>query len=305
MNVLQLKSRAAAVSVASNATLVALKLIVGLAIGSVSVISEAIHSGVDLLAAVIAFVAVRAAGKDADESHPFGHGKFENVSGTVEAGLIFVAAVWIIYEAVHKLHHPRPVEQLGWGVGVMLISSLANTLVSRMLFKVGVATDSVALKADAWHLRTDVYTSGGVMLGLALIVAGGYVFPHTDLQWMDPVAAICVALLIFRAAWGLTRDSARDLFDASLPPDEIQWVRNYVASYEPEVTDCHNLRTRKAGAHRFIHFDVKAPPDTPIREVHALSHRMHAGIVDRFPGAQVTIHFDPQGDPDHQQGPIA
>lgn len=289
----EMKSRAAAVSVASNTCLVALKLVVGFTIGSVSVISEAMHSGVDLLAALIAFVAVRASGKDADESHPFGHGKYENVSGTIEAVLILGAAVWIIVESAHKLQHPRAVEAVGWGVGVMLVSSAANWLVSRMLFRVGERTDSMALKADAWHLRTDVYTSAGVMAGLALMAACERLFPSRDVRWIDPAAAIGVALLIFKAAWDLTRDSARDLIDASLPADEIQWIREYVATFEPDVSVCHSIRTRKAGAHRFIHFDVMVNPAMSVSESHRLNDRMCAGIADRFPGADVAIHFDP------------
>ena len=154
-----------------------LKLAVGITIGSVSVMSEAIHSGVDLLAAIIALLAVRTSGKPADGDHPFGHGKVENVSGTVEAILIFVAAGWIIYEAAKKLRNPEPIEEAGIGVAVMLISVVANIMISRMLFKVGKETDSVALLADAWHLRTDVYTSLGVMAGLAIIFLGGIFFP--------------------------------------------------------------------------------------------------------------------------------
>ena len=205
------KSSVALLSVASNTILVLLKLTVGIIIGSVSVISEAIHSSVDLLAALIALFAVRTSGKPADAEHPFGHGKVENISGTVEALLIFLAAGWIIFEAVKKLKDPEPLEEVGWGVAVMMVSSAANILVSKALFKVGKETDSVALQADAWHLRTDVYTSAGVMAGLAIIWIGRIVLPGTDLNWVDPVAAIGVALLIIKAAYQLTVESARDL----------------------------------------------------------------------------------------------
>ncbi len=151
----QRKSATALLSVGSNTALVVGKLVVGLMIGSVSVISEAIHSGVDLVAAVIALFAVRTSGKPPDERHPFGHGKAENLAGTIEALLIFVAAGWIIYEAVRKLSHPEPLEDPGWGVAVMLISAVANMLVSAQLFRVGRETDSVALQADRWHQLTD------------------------------------------------------------------------------------------------------------------------------------------------------
>ena len=198
------KSRAALISVASNTTLVVFKLVVGLLIGSVSVISEAVHSGVDLIASLIALFAVRTASKPADEGHPFGHGKVENISGTIEALLIFGAAAYIIFEAVKKLLHPTAVESLGWGVTVMGISAVANFFVSRMLFKVGRETQSVALEADGWHLRTDVYTSVGVMAGLAFMWAAQLVFPTHNWEWVDPVVAMGIALLIIRAAYRLT-----------------------------------------------------------------------------------------------------
>ena len=170
------KASVARLSVISNTTLMLLKLAVGLAIGSVSVISEAIHSGMDLLAAIIALFAVKISGKPADQHHPFGHGKVENISGTVEALLIFLAAIWIIYEAIKKLLNPQPLEDVGWGVAVMFVSAMVNIFVSRTLFKVGKETDSVALQADAWHLHTDVYTSAGVMAGLGIIWLGSFLF---------------------------------------------------------------------------------------------------------------------------------
>ena len=156
-------------SIVSNGALVVFKLIAGLAIGSISVLSEAIHSGIDLVAAFIAWFAVRSSAQPADKDHQYGHDKFENISGFVEAILIFLAAAWIIFEAAKKLISPEPIEMIGWGILVMGLSSFVNMAVSHMLFKVGNATDSIAIKADAWHLRTDVYTSMGVMTGLALI----------------------------------------------------------------------------------------------------------------------------------------
>src|SRR3989304_4174382 len=190
------KSRAAMISVISNTALVLMKLIVGLLIGSVSVISEAIHSGFDLLAAVIALFSVRTSSRPADSDHPFGHGKIENVSGAIEALLIFLAAGWIIFEAVKKFLYSEPMEAANWGVGVMFISAITNIFVSQMLFKVGKETDSVALQADAWHLRTDVYTSAGVMVGLATVCLGdvvvaGWSLPTEQKQiWQDRLHVI-------------------------------------------------------------------------------------------------------------------
>jgi cation diffusion facilitator family transporter len=295
MDVARRKAAVATLSVVSNAILVVLKLAVGVLIGSVSVISEAIHSGVDLVAAVIALVAVRASAKPPDARHAFGHGKVENVSGTVEALLIFMAAAWIIYEAVKKLVHPEPIDAAAWGVGVMLVSAGANLFVSHQLFKVGKETDSVALQADAWHLRTDVYTSAGVMAALTLISLGRIVLPGRNLGIIDPIAAIAVALLILKAAWELTRDSARDLLDVSLPPEEEQWIRACVARHEPQVTHLHGLRTRKGGADRFIEFHIAVAPETTVAEAHAVMDTLQGEIRARFPAAQVNIHVDPKG----------
>ena len=208
MDIQREKSRVAAVSVASNSALVLLKLAVGIITGSVSVISEAIHSGMDLLAAIIALFAVKKAGKHADAEHPFGHAKVENISAFIEALLILLAAIWIIYEAVHKLINPQPLEIVGLGVAIMFISTMANLTVSQLLFKVGKKTDSPALMADGWHLRTDVYTSAGVMVGLGLVWGCEYFF-GLKLYWLDPVVAIAVAILILRTAYRLTMHSIR------------------------------------------------------------------------------------------------
>ncbi|MHB8945748.1 MAG: cation diffusion facilitator family transporter, partial [Bacillota bacterium] len=203
----------ARLSVVSNTLLVVMKLIVGLMMGSVSVISEAIHSGLDLAAALIAFFSLKQAAKPPDQVHRYGHGKIENVSGVIEAILIFVAAIWIIVEAVRRLAHGGTVEALGWGVAIMAISAVVNTIVSEVLFRVARKTESIALEADALHLRTDVYTSVGVAGGLALLKL-------TGLHILDPLVALGVAALIIRAAWELTMTAFRPLLDVSLPKDE-------------------------------------------------------------------------------------
>ncbi len=292
MEAVKRKIRMAWLSVLSNTLLVLFKFITGILIGSVSVLSEAIHSGVDLLAAVIALFAVKTSSKSADEGHPFGHGKVENISGAVEALLIFVAAGWIIYEAVLKLIDPQKIDLALWGVGVMLLSAVVNIFLSRKLFKVGRETDSVALMADAWHLRTDVYTSVGVMAGLALIAAGGKFFPGRILTWVDPVAAIAVALLIIRAAYELTIQSGRDLLDANLPEEE-KWIREEISRLQLPIRGFHHLRTRKAGATRFVDLHVMMDKDLSIQESHRISEQVTAMIQKRFPRTQVMVHEEP------------
>lgn len=293
MDVQKRKTRVALLSVISNTALVLMKLVVGIMINSVSVISEAIHSGMDLVAAIIAWFSVRTSSKPADDDHPFGHGKIENVSGTVEALLIFLAAGWIIYEAIKKFIHPEPIEAAFWGVGVMLISAVTNVIVSQKLFKVGRETDSVALLADAWHLRTDVYTSVGVMAGLALIWLGQWILPGYDLNGLDPVCAIAVALLIIKAAYDLTVQSARDLLDANLPEEEHAWIRNLIEENRGTVRGYHHLRTRKAGHLRFIEVHIQVDLKMTVESSHQLAQRLSWAIKEHLTNSTVLIHIEP------------
>lgn len=293
MDSAQAKKRVALLSVLSNTALVILKIVVGLLIGSVSVLSEAIHSGVDLLAALIAYFAVRKSAQPPDEDHPFGHGKFENISGAIEALLIFLAAGWIIIESVEKLLHPTPLEGLSWGVAVMAFSAASNTLVSHFLFKVGRATDSQALLADAWHLRTDVYTSLGVMGALAVITGGHWLWPELDLSWVDPLGAILVALLILKAAYELSVEALRDLADSALPKDEEEQIRQAILSFAPIPHGFHHLRTRKSGAQRFIEFHVTVAGEMTVAEGHRFSHALSRAIGARLAHANVVIHIEP------------
>lgn len=287
------KTRAAVLSVVSNSVLVVAKLAAGLAIGSVAVISEAIHSAVDLVAALIAWFAVRTSGAPADERHPYGHGKIENISGVVEALLIFVAAGWIVWEAIHKLMHPGPIEGIGWGFAAMGVSAGVNLLVSAYLMRVGKETHSVALQADAWHLRTDVWTSVGVMAGLGIVWAGQKIWPDENLAWIDPVAAILVALLIVKAAWDLTVQAAGDLLDQGLPPAEMRWIRDLAASRNPRIGSCHDLRGRKVGARRFVEIHIAVDHHETVGEAHALADEIEEAIDTQFPGTTTTVHLDP------------
>ncbi len=293
MKVQKRKERVALLSVISNSALVSMKLIIGLIIGSVSIISEAIHSGVDLVASIIALFAVKTSSKPADKNHSFGHGKIENISGTIEALLIFIAAGWIIYEAFQKINKPEPLDNLGWGIGVMLISSVVNIIVSQRLFKIGRETDSVALQADAWHLRTDVYTSAGVMVGLILMLCGQWFFPNINFYWLDSVAAIVVALLIIKAAYDLTIQSAGDLLDANLPPEEEEWIHGEILKYGDIFHGYHRLRTRKAGHFRFVDFHLKVEPQMTVVDSHIITEEIAKNIENKYPHTSVTIHVEP------------
>ena len=287
------KIKVALISVGSNASLVVLKLVAGIAMGSVSVISEAIHSAMDLIASLFAWFAVRESSRPADFQHKFGHGKFENISGLAEALLIFIAAFWIIIEAAHKLLSPAELECAGWGMVVMLVSCAANIWVSRMLFRTAKKTDSMALLADAWHLRADVYTSAGVMFGLLVYWAGEKFVPSVDWKWIDPAAALVVAALILKAAYELTRDSIKDLLDNSLPACEEEGILACARRAGGGKIRFKNLKTRKSGSVRFINLDIEVNPAMSVRSSHELTDIIAASIEKKYEGSSVTVHVEP------------
>ncbi|HNZ10633.1 MAG: Ferrous-iron efflux pump FieF [Deltaproteobacteria bacterium ADurb.Bin151] len=292
-SVQQRKERVAMLSVASNSTLVVFKVIVGILIGSVSIISEAIHSGMDLLAAIIAMFSVKKSHLPADDVHPFGHGKVESISGLIEAVLIFIAAFWIIFEAFKKLTSMQEVESPGWGVAVMLLSAVLNFFVSQRLFAVGRETDSIALTADAWHLRTDVFTSAGVMVSLGIIWVSHFFFEDPRIHWLDPVAAIFVAVFILKAAYDLTAQALGDLMDVKLPLDEEDWIRSVIVGHRPEIHGYHQLRTRKAGNFRFIEFHIKVDPRMTVETSHGITRDLKFQIMEKISNSTVTIHIEP------------
>ena len=293
MQVERYKFLIAFLSVISNIVLVAIKLIVGFAMGSISVISEALHSGVDVFAAIVATVGVKQSAEPADKTHSFGHEKFENLAGFIQAILIFLAGCWIIYKAVHKLIKPAPMESLGLGVLVMLISSIVNIVVGMLLLRGAKKTTSIALKADAWHCLTDVYTSAGVMVGLMVVWSGTLWAPGVDLSWVDPLAAMAVAVLIVKAAWDLTVESVYDLLDVSLPPDEEDEIKSIIKTKFPNVGDLHKFRSRKSGKRRFVEFHIKVDPAMSVVDSHALDHNIASEIKQRFPDADVMVHIEP------------
>ena len=283
---MEIRVRAALVSIASNTALVAMKLVAGLMIGSVSVISEAIHSANDLVASFIAFFAVKKAGKPPDERHNFGHGKIENISGTVEGILIFLAACLIIKESIEKLINKGELLTLGWGIAVMGISTLVNLVVSSYLMRVAKAAHSVALEADALHLRTDVYTSGGVFAGLVLMYFTGW-------QWVDPVAAMLVAAVIIKAAFELTHKAFTPLIDTALTEEEVDEIRAIIENYSDRFVEYHDVRTRRSGRDKHIDFHLVAHSDSSIQEVHDLCDSIEDHIMREIPHAHVLIHCEP------------
>ena len=258
---------------------------VGLVSGSVSILSEAIHSAMDLVASIVAWFSVRISDTPADEQHPYGHGKFENISGVIEALLIFVAAFWIIYEAVKKIIHPSDVEKIGYGFLVMLVSAGVNLLVSRRLYRVAKETESVALEADALHLKTDVYTSVGVATGLLLIY-------FTGIFLFDPIIAILVAVMILKESYELFSRAYAPLLDKSLPSGEVEQISAIIRQYCTDGISFHDLRTRKAGNYKYIDFHLNLDPEMTVRHAHELCDRIEEAIKRSVEPAEVTIHVE-------------
>lgn len=279
------KVLAATLSVISNSALVVLKLLVGLLSGSVSIIAEGIHSANDLVASLIALVSVRIAELPPDKEHPYGHGKAESISAAAEAILIVGAAAWIVVEAIQKILKPRPVEYLGWGTAVMGTSVLLNVLVSRYLFRVAREEDSPALEADAHHLATDVYTSLGVLAGLAVTWLTGW---HV----VDPLVAVAVAALILRIGLSLTAKSLHHLMDAQLPTAEVSRIEG-ILNGDPRIHSWHNLRTRKSGNTRHIDLHIVFRTDATLLEAHQVADDLEKRIAKELAPAHVVIHVDP------------
>lgn len=291
------KVKAARLSIISNALLVCLKLGVGLSIGSVAVISEAIHSATDLVASLIAFFAVRASDAPPDTEHPYGHGKMESVSGVGEALLILLAGGFIVFESIRALISHRQSEHVLWGIAVMAISALVNIFIARYLFRVAKATDSLALEADAHHLNIDVWTSVGVVAGLALVaITGNSLF--------DPIVALLVALFILKTGWDILCRAFAPLVDERLPEDEIRRVEEVMIN-NPNILGWHKLRTRKSGSHRHIDVHIQVDDDMSLREAHQLTEDLEDEIRATLPNVHVVIHTEPfeEEKRHHQENP--
>lgn len=282
------KSRAAALSIASNSALIALKLAAGAITGSIAIVTEAIHSLIDLVASVIAFVSVRKADEPADEEHPYGHEKVENLAAAIEGILILLGAAVIVYEASHRLVVGSEVESLGIGIAVMGFSVLANLFVSGYLYRQARLTDSPALEGDAAHLRTDAMTSAGVLLGLGVVQI-------TGIAAFDSITALIVAFAIVGAGLTLVRRSSGVLIDEALPEAEMDRIEAAIATARTEeVAGYHKLRARRAGSRRHIDFHVQYRSGTSLERAHELAHEMRDSIEAEIPQADVLIHAEPE-----------
>lgn len=253
--------------------------------GSVGYLSDALESLVNLAGASFALVMVSLARAPADPNHPYGHGKAEYFSAAFEGVMIFIAAIAILVAAGERLLNPQPLGELGLGTGLSIAASLVNFAVARILFQVGRANRSLALEADARHLMTDVWTTAGVVVGVALASVSGWV-------WLDPLIAAAVALNILREGWGLMHRSVDGLMDRALAPEEIGRIEAVLASFAARGCRFANLRTRVAGSMHFAHVDVRLPGDWTVSHAHALVDEIEQAVEQKA-GARLTTHVEP------------
>ncbi len=282
------KSRTVLFSISSNALLLSVKLVAGVLTGSASVLSEAVHSATDLVASVVAFVAVRRSGSPPDESHNYGHGRFENLAGVFEGVILLGVGAAVIYGAVDGILNGAELEFLGFGIGVMALSAVVNLFVSRWLLRVAHETDSRALEAEGYNLRTDVWGAAGVALGLIAALATGWTV-------LDPIIAAVIGLVILWTAFRLISGSTRVLLDESLPEEELGVIEGVIArevKSDPRVRGYHKLRARKSGPQRHIDFHLQLRAETTLGEAHKISDALEERIRRNLPNSDVLIHLE-------------
>jgi cation diffusion facilitator family transporter len=280
------KSRVALTSVFAAVLLTGLKLTVGLLTGSLGILAEALHSGLDLLAALVTYIAVQTADKPADESHPYGYGKIESLSALIESGLLFLTCGWIIYEAIRRIlpGHGVNVEVNVLALGVMVVSILVDFGRSRALRHVAQKYSSQALEADALHFSTDIFSSLAVIAGLALVK-----WAHFRLG--DPLVALGVAGFVMLSAIRLTIRAFEILMDRAHRND-VELVKQGIAAV-PDLAEFSKLRIRRAGNKTFVDLTIKVDPDLPITRAHEVSENVEREIAKRVPHSDVVVHVEP------------
>ena len=283
-----LKTRAAIVSIASNSGLIVLKVAAGLVTGSVGLLSDAVHSLMDLIASVIALASVRKADVPADASHRYGHEKLEDLAAGAQALLLIVGAAFIAIEAIRRLVNGGRVSSIGVGIAVAGGAAVVNLAVSAYLAQTSRQTGSSALGATAADLRTDAIVSLGVLVSLALVKL-------TGAHWIDPAVGLIVAVAISRTGVRILVDASRRLADEALPPDELTALEQVVESFVgDEVVGVHDLRARHVGSHHQVDLHMQFADGTSLRRAHFLSHRLQDAVMQRLPGTTVLVHLEPE-----------
>jgi len=282
--------RYARLSIATALATIVLKGVAWWLTGSVGLLSDALESGVNLAGALMALAMLSLAAAPADDDHAFGHGKAEYFSSAFEGFLIILAAISIAVAAGERLLKPQPLEAVGVGLAVSVFASLINLATGWLLLDVGRRYKSITLEADAQHLLTDVWTSAGVIVGVGLVWATGWL-------WLDPVVAVLVALNIVWTGWQLLRRSAAGLMDASVSGNDVAAINDILERYRKKGLDFHALRTRQAGTRAFISLHVLVPGSWTVQQGHDWSERIEADIRAAVAGAHVTTHVEPREDP--------
>jgi cation diffusion facilitator family transporter len=283
-----LKTRAAAVSIASNSCLIVLKVAAGLVTGSVGILSDAVHSLMDLIASLIAWASVRKADEPADASHRYGHEKLEDLAAGAQALLLLFGAAFIAVESVRRLIEGGHLNKLGVGIAVAGAAAVVNLFVSSYLERTGRDTGSNALHANAADLRTDAFVSMAVLVSLVVVKV-------TGATWVDPVVGLLVAAAISRTGVRILVDASRRLVDETLPPDELAALQQVVQSYVgDEVVGYHDLRTRHVGSRHQVDLHLQFSSGTSLERAHYVSHQLQDAIVASLPGTTVLVHLEPE-----------
>lgn len=275
------------ISVCAAVLTIALKSVAAWLTGSVGFLSDALESVVNLVAALVGLVAVRAAAKPPDEIHHFGHGNAEYLSAAVEGAMILVAALAIVVTSVRRLLHPLPIEQIGIGLALSTVAAVINLVVGLRLISIGRSHRSMTLEADGKHLLTDVWTTAGVLAGIALV---------TVLHWdiLDPIVGLLVGLNVVRAGFGLLRRSTSGLLDAALPAADALKVAQVIGRYREERSvEFRALRTQESGRQRFVYVDVLVPRDWSITQAHDVAEQFETDIAKVLPGSITFTHLEP------------
>ena len=283
------KKISAAISIFSNLTLILIKITAGILSGSISVLSEALHSLADLSASCIAYFSVSKSSKPADEDHPFGHGKYEDLAGFIEAILIILTALYILFVACEKIIVKGGDYEIQTtiGISIMFLSVIVNWVVSSYLNKVAIKTDSIALKTDAEHLRADIYSSLGIIAGL-------FAVRITGLSILDPIIAIIVATIIFKTGIKLTKQSSNNLLDGSLPKEDKNVIDEAIKSFEAHgVIGTKQIRTSKSGSKRLIQMTILLPSGMTLIEAHNICDKIETKIREKLKNCDIIIHAEP------------
>jgi cation diffusion facilitator family transporter len=283
-------TRFAWLSIAAAIATMALKAAAYHFTGSVGLLSDALESLVNLAGALMALAMLAVAARPPDEDHAYGHSKAEYFSAGAEGALIVIAALSIAVAAVDRLLHPQPIQQVGLGLAVSVVAALLNLAVAIVLLRASRRHRSATLQASAHHLLTDVWTTAGVLVGVGAVALTGWLV-------LDPLVAIAVAVNIVWAGGRILRESVAGLMDAALPVSEQRVLRNLLDGYAAEGIEYHALRTRRAGAHRFVSVHVLVPGDWSVQQGHDLLERIESDVRRALPPVTVLTHLEPLGDP--------